>query len=62
VRRRSPATTDAMCRTAFCPSDEPKSRTLTGRGGPGNGMVATASSTQSWMAWIADSCAVECLS
>jgi hypothetical protein len=49
-------------RTALRPSEEPRSRTVTGRLWAGNGMFATASSTQSWRAWIEDRCAVECRS
>jgi len=62
VRRRSPSTMVAITRMALPPSEEPRSRTVTGRAGAGNGRFATASSTQSWSAWIEASCAVECWS
>ena len=62
MRRRSPATMDAMRRMALPPSEEPRSRTVTGSSRAGNGTSATAASTQSWRARIADCCAVECRS
>src|SRR5262249_23536924 len=50
----------APCWAALIPSKEPRSRTVTGCVRAGNGRFATASSTQSWRAWIEESCAREC--
>ena len=62
MRRRSPVTMAAMRRTVLRPSEEPRSRTVTGWAGAGNGSFATASSTQSCKAWIRGRCAPECWS
>jgi hypothetical protein len=44
VRRRSPATMDAMSRMALRPSEEPRSRTVTGSSRAGKRTSATAAS------------------
>jgi hypothetical protein len=60
--RRFGVDMDAMSRMALPPSEEPRSRTVTGSSRAGKTTSATAVSTQSWSARIADCCAVECRS